>query len=57
MELRRPLASIMGIINVIRTMDYKFDEECLLKLEKAGEELDEKIHSVLANVETGNGGR
>jgi tetratricopeptide (TPR) repeat protein len=51
-ELRRPLASIMGIINVIKAMDYKFDEECLLKLEKAGEELDEKIHSVLANVET-----
>jgi tetratricopeptide (TPR) repeat protein len=50
-ELRRPLASIMGIINVIKAMDYEFDPECLTQLEKAGEELDEKIHSVLAHVE------
>jgi tetratricopeptide (TPR) repeat protein len=51
-ELRKPLASIMGLINVIKAMDYKFEEECILHLEKAGRELDEKIHSILTHAET-----
>ncbi|HVW97626.1 MAG TPA: histidine kinase dimerization/phospho-acceptor domain-containing protein [Mucilaginibacter sp.] len=46
-ELRRPLASIMGLINVIKATDYEFDEDCLSNLEKAALELDEKIHDVL----------
>ncbi len=50
-ELRRPVASVMGIINVIKATDYEFDEEILLQLEKASLELDEKIHAVLAQVE------
>lgn len=49
-ELRKPLASILGLINVIRTSDAAVDQESLDKLEEAGKELDEKIHSIISNI-------
>jgi len=54
-ELRRPLSSIMGLINVIKATDYEFDPEYIEKLEKAAEELDEKIYAVLAHVKVDAG--
>jgi tetratricopeptide (TPR) repeat protein len=49
-ELRKPLASIMGIVNVIKGMDYTVDPECISKLDEASKELDEKIHAVLSHI-------
>lgn len=50
-ELRKPLASIMGLINVIKANDYEFDKECLAKLEQASKQLDDKVHSVLGQID------
>ena len=52
--LRRPLASIMGLVNVIKEANFECDPECWSNLEKACEELDEKIHSVLDQIEKGS---
>jgi tetratricopeptide (TPR) repeat protein len=49
-ELRKPLASIMGMVNVIKAMDYKIDPECISKLDEASKELDAKIHAVLTHI-------
>jgi len=49
-ELRKPLASIMGLVNVIKAMDYEVDPECIQKLDEATKELDDKIHAVLSNI-------
>jgi tetratricopeptide (TPR) repeat protein len=49
-ELRKPLASIMGMVNVIKAMDYKVDPECISKLDEASKELDTKIHAVLSHI-------
>jgi tetratricopeptide (TPR) repeat protein len=50
-ELRKPVASILGLINLIKVMNHEFDEECILKLEEAGKELDTKIRSIISYVE------
>jgi tetratricopeptide (TPR) repeat protein len=50
-ELRKPLASILGLITVIRLMEHQVDEEALGKLEEAGEELDTAIRSIIVHVE------
>jgi streptogramin lyase len=50
-ELRKPLASILGLIGVIKAMDYEIDKECIAMLEEAGKELDTKIRSVISHVE------
>lgn len=50
-EIRKPLASIMGLINVIKSMDSnELDNECLVKLDEASKELDERIHDVIAHI-------
>ncbi len=53
-ELRKPLASIMGLINLIKATDYEVDRESLAKLEEASKQLDEKIRSVISHVEADN---
>ncbi|MBW4889601.1 hypothetical protein KXQ82_07735 [Mucilaginibacter sp. HMF5004] len=50
-ELRKPLASIMGLVNVIKISEYEFDKELITKLEESAKELDEKIHAVLYQVD------
>lgn len=50
-ELRKPLASILGLITVIKLMEHQVDPEALDKLEEAGEELDTAIRSIIVNVE------
>ncbi len=50
-QLRKPLASIMGLINVIKICDYEFDRELVSKLEESARDLDEKIHAILSQVD------
>ncbi len=50
-ELRKPLASIMGLVNVIKISEYEFDKELVSKLDESAKELDEKIHNVLALID------
>jgi signal transduction histidine kinase len=50
-ELRKPLASILGLINVIRSSDGIVDQESLDKLEEAGKDLDQKIHDIISNID------
>jgi len=51
-ELRKPVASIMGLINLIKATDYEVDKEAITKLEEASKELDTKIRSIITQVET-----
>ncbi|AMR33121.1 hypothetical protein A0256_17715 [Mucilaginibacter sp. PAMC 26640] len=50
-EIRKPVASIMGLINVLKANDYEVDKETLSKLQQAGEELDTVIKSIIVHVE------
>jgi signal transduction histidine kinase len=44
---RKPLASILGLMNVIKENNYESPRECLLLMEKAVNELDKQIKSVV----------
>lgn len=46
-ELRKPLASILGLIDVIKVSDYEVDKETIAKLEEASHQLDSKIRSII----------
>ncbi|QJD95675.1 PAS domain-containing protein [Mucilaginibacter robiniae] len=46
-ELRRPVASIMGLMNLFKMEDYTTTKEELQMMEKAVEELDEKIKLIV----------
>lgn len=50
-ELRRPAASIMGLMNLIKMDDYNATREELLMLETAVNELDEKIRLIVSYTE------
>ena len=50
-EYRRPVASILGLINVIKQDEYEFNKESLTMMENAVNELDEKINRVVKAVE------
>jgi signal transduction histidine kinase len=50
-ELRKPVASIMGLINLIKANEYEWDKETLLKLEQASLQLDTKIRAIINHVE------
>lgn len=45
-EFRRPVASIMGLLQLIRENDYEDSKELLLLMEEAVGELDVKIHEI-----------
>jgi PAS domain S-box-containing protein len=47
-EIRRPVASIIGLMDIISTEGYSPSKEYLLLLEEAAKELDEKIHKIIA---------
>ncbi|GAB2974800.1 hypothetical protein GCM10027049_06450 [Mucilaginibacter puniceus] len=51
-EYRRPVASILGLMNVIKEYDYEFDKDCLTMMESAVNELDEKINGVVLSVQS-----
>ena len=46
-EIRRPVSSIMGLMNIFKFDDYKSSREDLMLLEKAVLELDEKIRLIV----------
>lgn len=46
-ELRGPVASILGITQMVRDGDYLPDREVLLLLEKEARSLDNKIHEIV----------
>jgi len=45
-EMRRPVASILGLMDLIKSEDYQPSKEYLVLLEEATIELDEKIHMI-----------
>lgn len=47
-EVRQPLTSIMGLINIIRDEGYTADKDQLHMLEEAAKQLDKKIHEIVA---------
>ncbi|WP_183568635.1 GAF domain-containing protein [Mucilaginibacter sp. SP1R1] len=47
-ELRKPVASIMGLMNLFKLDGYTATQEELLMLEKAVNELDEKIKQIVS---------
>lgn len=50
-ELRKPVASILGLMYLIKLNNYNADEEHFNMLENATVELDEKIHTIINQVE------
>ena len=50
-EFRRPVASILGLMNVIKLEGEASDhKECLEMMEVAVQELDEKVHDIVASI-------
>ncbi|MBK0378892.1 GAF domain-containing protein [Mucilaginibacter segetis] len=47
-ELRRPVASIMGLMEIIKNENYKPAREELMMMEKAVQELDERIRNIVS---------
>lgn len=45
-ELRKPVASILGLMNVIKGDDYQIDKDTLFQLEAAAKDLDAKIKAI-----------
>lgn len=50
-EFRGPLASIMGLMNIIKEEQYESPRQYLLMMEEAISRLDEKIHVVVKSTE------
>ena len=49
-EVRRPVASILGLMNVFKASDYVVSREELLMMEQAVNELDEKIREIVNHI-------
>ncbi|QJD97661.1 HAMP domain-containing protein [Mucilaginibacter robiniae] len=49
-EMRRPVASILGLINIFEVEDYVVTKDELLLLKKATEELDAQIHKIVDDI-------
>jgi tetratricopeptide (TPR) repeat protein len=52
-EVRKPLASILGLMNVFREQNYEVGKEELLMVETSTQELDEKIRDIISATESG----
>lgn len=46
-DIRQPLTSIMGLINLIKDDGYRADKERLEMIEEAANDLDSKIHAIV----------
>lgn len=46
-DIRQPLTSIMGIMDIIKNDGYKADKEKLIMIDEAANELDNKIHAIV----------
>lgn len=49
-ELRRPVASILGLMNLFKQNEYQVDPEEFMMLERAALELDNRIHEIVNHV-------
>ena len=47
-ELKRPVASILGLMDFLKSQNYKFTEETIEMMETAVNELDDRIHEIVA---------
>ena len=47
-EMRRPVSSILGLIAIFKLNDYQIEKEEIVMLERAANELDGKIHDIVA---------
>lgn len=54
-EFRSPVASILGLMNIIKEEGYANSAEFFLMMETAVQRLDEKIHLVVASTAMANG--
>jgi tetratricopeptide (TPR) repeat protein len=52
-EVRKPLASILGLMNVFKEQNYEVGKEELLMVEISTQELDEKIRDIISATESG----
>jgi signal transduction histidine kinase len=50
-ELRAPVSSIMGLIHILKESDFKDPEECILLIDRAVNEMDEKIRLIVKQTE------
>jgi PAS domain-containing protein len=50
-EIRRPVASILGLVNVFEAEDFKATRSELLMLKEAAQELDEKIRRIVGHAD------
>lgn len=50
-QIRKPLASIMGLMNIIKAHNYEPDKEVLQKMDEASHELDQRIRDVIRETE------
>ncbi|MDB5017583.1 MAG: domain S-box protein [Mucilaginibacter sp.] len=46
-EYRKPVASILGLMNVIKESNYRSGKKCFILMEKAVKDLDDKIRNVV----------
>ena len=51
-ELRKPVASILGLMQLLKMESSEPDSEVLKMMEKAVAELDQTIHQIVRNTET-----
>lgn len=52
-EIRGPVATIMGLIGLIKDENYVASKEYLLHLEQAANALDDKIHEIVSHSQLG----
>jgi tetratricopeptide (TPR) repeat protein len=50
-QVRRPLASILGLLNVVKANDYYATREVLQKMEISAQDLDKRIRQVIKEAE------
>jgi tetratricopeptide (TPR) repeat protein len=50
-EVRKPLASILGLINIIKDDNYEATKDTLVRMETSALKLDEKIKDIIFNAE------
>jgi PAS domain S-box-containing protein len=53
-EIRRPVSSILGLIEIFKLNDYATEKDEILMLEKAANELDSKIHNIIIHASSKN---
>jgi len=51
-EIRRPVSSIMGLMNIFKADDYTASKEDMMMMERAVLELDEKIRQIVSHAES-----